>query len=133
MKLLPLLALAFIATTACGQTTQTGQAEQKVLPVQEYEKAINSEEDLQLVDVRSPQEYASGHLKGAININWFEKDKLDAAYAKLDKDRPIYLYCQSGNRSNKTYHHLKAKGYKVFIDLKGGFGAWSAAGKPVVR
>lgn len=50
-----------------------------------------------LLDVRTPEEFAEGHLDGAVNLNWFEDDFKEKA-AKLDKNKPIYLYCKAGGR-----------------------------------
>jgi rhodanese-related sulfurtransferase len=75
-----------------------------------------------LVDVRTHEEYAAGHLEGAVNINWHDPDFRTMAN-KLDKGKTIYLYCQKGGRSAKAATILDSLGYKV-VDLQGGYSAW---------
>ncbi len=75
-----------------------------------------------LIDVRTPQEYAEGHIDNAININWYGEDfvkQLDA----LNKDQTIYVYCKKGGRSAKAFKILDSLGYSV-VDLEGGYDAY---------
>lgn len=78
---------------------------------------------LQFVDVRTPQEYKSGHIPGAENID-FKAEGFLSQMNKFEKDKPIYLYCRSGNRSGKAAAQLSEMGFKYIIDLKGGYKAW---------
>lgn len=69
-----------------------------------------------LVDVRTPQEFAAGHIKGAINIPVSE---LPGSLSRLgDKQTPLVVYCQSGNRSGKAVSFLRQRGFKQVLDLK---------------
>jgi len=61
-----------------------------------------------IVDVRTPQEFADGHLDNALN---YPLSELDAHFADIDKERPIILYCRSGNRSGKAFQYLTSKGF----------------------
>jgi rhodanese-related sulfurtransferase len=90
-----------------------------------------AEPGVQLVDVRMPAEFASGHLHGAVNIDWTAKD-YEAAFAKLDPKRPVLLYCHGGGRSEQALEHLAAVGYDA-RHLEGGITAWKKAGLPVER
>jgi len=85
-----------------------------------------------LVDVRSPKEYAEGHLKGAVNVAW--GDQFDSLWqaAAIGKGQPIAVYCRGGRRSKAAATALVKKGYTV-INLDGGIMAWTKAGKPVVK
>jgi len=71
-----------------------------------------------LVDVRTPQEYQSGHLKYTQNID-YNGYGFGSAIGKLNKTKPVYLYCRSGNRSGKALDTLKAQGFKNFYNLGG--------------
>jgi len=86
-----------------------------------------------LVDVRTPEEYNTEHLKGAININ--VKDSLTflpKAKELLPKDKTIMVYCRSGHRSAMAAGKLAAEGYKI-INLKGGITAWKLAEKETIK
>ncbi|MGQ9887998.1 MAG: rhodanese-like domain-containing protein [Aggregatilineales bacterium] len=82
-----------------------------------------------LLDVRTPEEFASGHLDGATNINVQE---LQSRLSEIPRDRPVVLYCRSGNRSAQAARMLQAAGFTSVYDL-GGIIAWERAGLPVVR
>ena len=111
-------------------TNESGvQVTSKVLTVEEYEKAI-ANPDIQLVDVRTPAEFSSGHIAKAININ-----VMDATFtneiSKLDKQKSVYIYCRSGARSQRAAATLMQNGFTQIIDLQGGINSWNAAGKAV--
>ncbi len=88
--------------------------------------------DIQLVDVRTPDEYNAGHIKGAININFFDADFV-AQMSKLNKDKEIYVYCKSGNRSGKSATKLEDAGFTKIYDLQGGFKNWSRSNLEVIK
>jgi len=71
-----------------------------------------------LVDVRSEQEFAEGHLEGAININWDQTDELIAAIGN-DKQRQVVFYCRSGNRVGKSIKVLETMGYTNIFNATG--------------
>jgi phage shock protein E len=80
-----------------------------------------------LLDVRTPQEFASGHIPGAVNISL---QTLEARLSELPTDRPIVIYCRSGNRSATAGNLLLQLGFTQLYDL-GGIIAWQAQGLPV--
>ncbi len=86
----------------------------------------------QLIDVRTPAEFAQGHLPGAVNLDW-TGGVLSAKLGELDKTTPVLLYCASGRRSAEAAAHLRSKGFTDVADLAGGIHAWSDAGKTVVQ
>ena len=79
---------------------------------------------VQLVDVRTKREYNAGHIKGAINIDFFDRLNFNQNFEKLDKNKPVYIYCQSGNRSQNAAKKLVKMGFTNVLDLRGGFMAW---------
>ncbi len=95
-----------------------------ILDREEYKKAI-SKGKVQLVDVRTKREFMSGHIKGAKNIDFFQGPAFGAAFSKLKKDQPIYLYCQTGNRSQKAARKLVKMGFTKVYDLRGGYRIWN--------
>ena len=94
--------------------------------VEEFAKVIADTAVVRL-DVRTPQEYAEGHIDDAINIDVLSDSFADKA-ARLPKNRTIALYCRSGNRSKKAAAILADKGYKV-IELATGYNGWQKAHK----
>lgn len=83
-----------------------------------------------VVDVRAPGEYAGGHLEGAVLV---PLEHLEEQLARVPRDRPFVVQCQGGYRSSIAASLLERHGIEVAGDLIGGYGAWTAAGRPVVR
>ncbi|MCS6819655.1 MAG: thioredoxin domain-containing protein [Chitinophagales bacterium] len=96
----------------------------------EFEKLIAGG-SAQLIDVRTPEEFAEKHIKGATNLD-IRESSFEATLSKLNKDKPIYFYCLSGGRSNRAAQKASSLGFKEVYNLKGGILAWGNAGKPVV-
>ena len=90
----------------------------------------NKADSVQLVDVRTPQEYAEGHIDGALNINVQSDDFQQIVDKELSKDFTILVYCRSGRRSMDAAEILTKLGYKV-VNLKGGIIEWKEDGLPV--
>lgn len=82
----------------------------------------------QFVDVRTTEEYAGGHAARAVNI---PLDTLTANLDRLEKNEPVYLICETGNRSKKAAVLLKEAGYPNVINVTGGTSAWRAANLPI--
>lgn len=103
----------------------------KSLSVEEYAKAI---EDTMVVrlDVRTPEEYAEGHIEKSLNIDVLNSDFESKALATLPKDKTIAVNCRSGKRSKNAARILVKNGYKV-IELDSGYNGWVGEGKPVVK
>ena len=96
----------------------------------EFEQAI-AEPDVQLVDVRTPEEYEQGHIVGAMNIDWKSDAFADEAEQMLDKSKTIAIYCRGGRRSHEAGNKLYKIGYTHIVELQGGLEAWKAAGKTI--
>ncbi|MEZ4857284.1 MAG: rhodanese-like domain-containing protein [Flavobacteriaceae bacterium] len=95
----------------------------KILDKEAFQNAIEHH-NVQLVDVRTPQEYQGGYLKNAINIDYFDALNFTLTFEKLNKQKPVYLYCRSGNRSQKAAAKLVEMGFTKIYDLKGGYMNW---------
>ncbi len=94
----------------------------KILDSAQYEKII-SENEVTIIDVRTSEEYKSGHIKNAQNINVQSEDfKTKIQY--FDKEKPIYIYCRSGARSGKAGKILEEMGFVEIYDLNGGILSW---------
>ena len=99
------------------------------VPAPVFDKAIIAD-SMQLLDVRTPQEYAEGHIDGALNIDVQSDDFQKMAEKDLSKDSTILVYCRSGRRSMDAAKILTKLGYKV-VNLKGGIIEWKEDGLPV--
>ncbi len=88
-------------------------------------------ENLVILDVRTPEEFAEGHIEGAIMLDFYRDDFADEL-AKLDPSVPYVLYCRSGNRSGQTISLMEGLGFADVADVDGGIGGWLGAGLPVV-
>lgn len=96
----------------------------------EFENALY-DGHVQLLDVRSAEEYAQGHIANAENIDVQQPDFIDKAQAKLNHANPVYVYCRSGKRSMMAAQKLVKAGFKV-VNLRDGIVGWEDAGKPVL-
>jgi rhodanese-related sulfurtransferase len=90
-------------------------------------KEISEIEGIQLVDVRTPSEYKRGHLPNALNIDFFDPN-FEVNIQKLDKTKPVIVYCQRGSRSAKCASQLIANGFVKIYDLDRGFSKWKSSG-----
>ena len=95
----------------------------EVLDVAAFKEAISSK-SVQLVDVRTKLEYNAGHIENAANIDFFDRSNFNENFAHFDREQPIYLYCRSGHRSQRSAKKLLKIGFKKIYDLKGGYKAW---------
>ena len=85
-----------------------------------------------IIDVRTPEEYASGYIEKAINLDYYSEtfaDELD----KLDKDKTYLIYCRSGNRSGKALDMMAELGFAEVYNMLGGMAQWEAVGLPTVK
>jgi len=96
-----------------------GYSQIKSKPITEFSQKHT--ENIVLVDVRTPEEFESGHLEHAININFYDP-KFIEKFNIADKETTIYLYCKMGGRSARAASVLDSLGYKV-VNLEGGYNA----------
>ncbi len=99
----------------------------------EFESFIEEYGTGQLIDVRTPPEYAEGHIPGAKLVNIYDIDfKTKILALPLDKSFPVLVYCRSGHRSMVAARFLAEKGFRV-VNLKNGIREWIAKGKPIEK
>lgn len=80
-------------------------------------------ENVQLIDVRTPQEFEQGNIKSATNIN-FNASDFEERINTLDKKAPVLIYCQSGGRSSRALKVFEANGFTTVLELEGGYSNW---------
>ncbi len=131
MRLKPFLLIAFfsLALFNCKQVEDSSTVE--LITPEEMDSLLKMGE-VQLIDVRTPKEYVEGYIEGAINIDFRNKD-FEERIAKVDKSKPIAVYCGRGGRSGKCSAYMKKAGFTKIYDLNGGITEWKFKGKPVVK
>jgi rhodanese-related sulfurtransferase len=125
---------------SCAQNSKAKKDSQQI-EVTKEEKVIslispqdlNQLKDIQLIDVRTPEEFSEGHINDAININFYDDNFIEEMSSKLDKSKPVYVYCRSGGRSGKASKKLEAAGFTKVYDLEGGFMNWTDKKLEVVK
>ncbi len=100
------------------------------LSTQDFAKAVQTGK-VQVLDVRTADEYKSGHLDKAMQANWLDGKEFNDRTSHLDKNIPVYIYCLSGGRSGAAAEALRAKGYMV-TNMDGGITAWKRNKQPLV-
>lgn len=124
-KILFTLIMGFSFFGLFGQTPKF-----KTIDVQEFAEFI-LKPDVVVLDVRTPAENAQGFIPGTdFNIDVLADSYTKTALEKLPKDKPVALYCRSGNRSKNAARILADNGYEV-VELGSGFRGWAAAGQEV--
>jgi rhodanese-related sulfurtransferase len=104
----------------------------KTVDVAEFAKAV-ADTSYVVLDVRTPAEYTEGHIPGThFNIDVLEDNYTEIALKNLPKDKPVALYCRSGNRSKNAARILAENGYEV-VELGSGFRGWVAAGNKIEK
>jgi rhodanese-related sulfurtransferase len=84
-----------------------------------------------LLDVRTAEEFQSGHLQNALQANWNNMTEFQERVAALDKTKSVYIYCLSGGRSNAAMNWLGEHGFSKVYNMKGGINAWKQANKAI--
>ncbi|MDJ0835486.1 MAG: rhodanese-like domain-containing protein [Acidobacteriota bacterium] len=101
------------------------------IPAVKFDKKMDVEKGT-LLDVRTPKEYAAGHVKGSKLVNYFDED-FKKKLAEMPKDTTYYVYCRSGGRSGKTLKMMKDMGFQRVYDMSDGMLGWERAGLPVEK
>ena len=135
-----LVAAAALARAAAAQIDRRNDALIKRLAdsktftnvgVAEFAK-LRADKKNVVLDVRTPKEYADGHIAGAVNLDFYAPD-FEAKVAKLDKDKTYLVHCAAGVRSAKACDKMGKLNFPKLYNLEGGFKAWEKAGKEVEK
>ena len=111
-----------VFTNSCRQSQKNGSVAGKIILLAPSDFNEQSEKEL-ILDVRSPEEFAEGHLEGAINQN-IKADNFSDNINKYDRNKPVFVYCRAGVRSNRAAEKLSELGFKKIYDLEGGILNW---------
>lgn len=96
----------------------------------DFEKGMTAA-NVQILDVRTAAEYQSGHIKNALLADWTNQQQFMDRISYVDKDKPVYVYCLAGGRSNAAAQWMRSNGFKTVVELQGGMNAWKRENKPV--
>ncbi len=122
---------AFLIIGISGQAQTVEKDSINAISMAEFEK-MSAKKKNTVVDVRTPEEVAEGHLAGALNIN-FLGENFSQKIETLNKNKTYLLYCRSGSRTRKAADQMQKAGFKKVYMLEGGITAWNEAGKPVEK
>lgn len=107
-------------------------ADAKNITVDEAAKMLKTDTNVMVLDVRTPKEFEAGHIKGATNINFNDKDfakRVDA----LDKSRTYIVHCAAGGRSARACEKINKMDFKSMLHMNQGFNEWKESGKPIEK
>ncbi|MBL4586742.1 MAG: rhodanese-like domain-containing protein [Flavobacteriales bacterium] len=124
-----LLMSIFMFSCTNGQNKTADGAIAENVNVEQFSVHIK---DAQILDVRTPDEWSQGIMEGANMYNFYDDD-FSSNLEKLDKEKPVAVYCKVGGRSGKAMKQLKKLGFKEVYNLDGGMDAWKNAEKPTVK
>lgn len=123
------VAAVLIAVVVMLTRTSSTNAPKLISPSAYMQQFVDAKATHTLIDVRTAEEFASGHIAGAVNI---PVEVLASRLSDVPRDRTVVVYCRSGNRSKQAAEILSKAGYSDIRDL-GGLNAWSAQGLPVTQ
>ena len=123
MKRVFIFLFAMMLIVSCKEQPQ---AEVEIVTPEEM-KEISKMEEIQLVDVRTPEEYEAGFIDGFQNIDYFS-DTFEKDIQELDKSKPVIVYCRSGKRSAKCSKKMIKAGFVKIYELDGGITKWQHEG-----
>jgi thioredoxin len=118
-----LLIFSFVVLSCNGQTSKNV----KTIEAKAFAEKIKETSNPQILDVRTPEEFASDHIENAKNVNWLGNTFVSDA-KKFDKSKPVFVYCKSGGRSQKAAEKLSELGFTTIYQLDGGILKWDTAG-----
>ena len=123
MKMLSILSIVFLFfSCSTSSTTLTAQTITKKVSQAEFSELMKKS-GAQLIDVRTSREFSNGFIEGAKNID-YNGDSFEKQIKKLDKNKPVLVYCAAGGRSENAAELIKEWGFKEIYDLEGGYNAW---------
>ena len=121
------IAILFVAC----QENRTTEPSVELITVEEMDSLVQLG-NVQLIDVRTPEEYNEGHIESALNINFYD-DNFEELIEQVDKSKPVAVYCGKGGRSAKCASFMKNAGFTKIYDLNGGITEWKFKGKELTK
>ena len=123
MRILLFIGVLLMASCSESQVNEVVEkAGHQVVNAEKFKEML-SEENIQLVDVRTPAEYNSGTIEDALNIDALSSD-FETKIAELDKSKKTLIFCKSGGRSGRAGAMMEKMGFETVVDLSGGYSSW---------
>lgn len=119
MKKLGIIIAALFLITACGEGRKVS-----IQNISQEEFAKLNTTEIQLLDVRTPEEVDKGIIEVAKVVNFYDEDFATKAKIQFDKSKPIYIYCAAGGRSSKASSKMVLEGFDEVYNLTGGYREW---------
>ncbi|MCB9196422.1 MAG: rhodanese-like domain-containing protein [Flavobacteriales bacterium] len=133
MKRIFLATIVSVAMISCAGESTSEVSSENTESLMNHQQRVSKEEfkaflesnkgEVQLVDVRTPEEYAGGTIEGAINYDFYG-DAFATQLASLDREKPVMIFCKSGGRSGQTLEMMKGMGFTTVLELDGGYSGW---------
>ena len=129
-----LLAIGLVVAGGCAGTKVPTQIIEDTTPQEAFTLIQENQNNPEfvIIDVRTPNEFAEGHIENAVNIDYYSETFRDDVN-KLDKDKTYLIYCQSGNRSRSALEVIKELNFGEAYHLSAGITGWKAEGLPTVK
>ena len=134
MPVLLLMVAVFVTAGCSARQAETAAPKAEVVDAGTFEKLAGGGDDVVVLDVRTPEEYASGHVPGAVNLD-INSPGFDQKLSELAPGKTYLVYCRSGGRSTRACSAMAEQKVpaKAIYNLDGGITAWQSAGKPVEK
>lgn len=124
------LLLGGFSVASFGQATsnKVQQEKKKTIAIrlskQAFKSKLEAASNVQLVDIRTPEEFAAGTISGAVNMDYYATD-FQQQLQSLDHTRAVFIFCKSGGRSSQALNKMAAMGFQEVYELEGGYSAWA--------
>ncbi len=126
------LLICILSLASCNAWKSGKNFKYTELAFADFDSNLKADSNYIIVDVRTPKEYRHGHMKNAINVSYFGTTFTDSIKT-LDRNKTVYMYCQTQHRSPLASKKMKKLGFKKIIDLKGGFMKWENNQMPIEK
>jgi len=132
IKFILILSLLFLSCTQNSNNKKVVNTKESVISYISPKELNLKNENIQLIDIRTPNEFSKGYIKNAKNINLYNRNFLKEIN-KLDKNKEIYIYCLSGSRTRSVSKKLEDMGFIKVYDLKGGILNWKKNNLEIIK
>lgn len=119
-----------VSSASTESTTSTQTTKINTIQLSEFKEKLATKE-YQLIDIRTPEEFNSGYIADAMNIDYYSNTFL-SELNKLDKSKKYLIYCRTGSRTGNAIKLMKEAGFTEVYDLKGGITLWQSSGEPII-
>lgn len=130
-RILAISAIILLVSTMAFSQTEDSKPFIKTVNAQTFKELVDAGKGI-ILDVRTPQEVASGYISGASTINYYDEDFV-AKINLIPKNKEIYVYCKSGGRSSEAAKLLLKNGFTRVYNLQGGIMGWQSSNFPIIK